>query len=671
MKSVKHIKFGIGAKLSIVFILLITIPLLTLGISFYQKSIQIMEDNLKDDSFRLIKEIEHSINNKMLGFEESVVQMSHEANVQQILGNIDSSEWMMKNFYGFIKGHPDAESIYIGTKNKDMFIYPENELPEGYDPTERLWYKQAVSQNGIVWTEPYTDAATGKQIITVAIPVYNSFNNNEFVGVLAADISLETLASHINTIKIGKKGYPVILDRNLNAMIHKNKEFIGKPLPIEEINKALTEQKEGYVDYEWEENGENQKKFAVFTRIDKLGWTIIGILYLDEIKENVDALQNRALIIGGLSLLIALLISRLFSKGLTKHIRALLEDMEKIKQGDLTVVSKIKSNDELGRLGEGFNVMIDEIGSLVKNVQHASKEVLASAENLAATSEETSASAEEVARTVEEIARGATEQAGDAEKGAMLTSKLADKFSELTNNTENMLNSANEVMEANIDGVKAVDDLKDRTALNTKATEEIEKAIMELDNKTKYIGGILDTIASIAEQTNLLALNASIEAARAGEHGKGFAVVADEIRKLAEGSREAADEIKDIVLNIQRDSNNTVQIMTQVKERSQEQNDAVGKVTGSFHRISQSIDGMISKIELIDKFVKELNTDKDAIVEAIENISAVSEETAAASEEVSASMQQQSMAVEEVARAAERMNDLALKLNKEIIRFKI
>ncbi|MCT4607099.1 MAG: methyl-accepting chemotaxis protein [Marinisporobacter sp.] len=671
MKNKNQIRFGIGAKLSIVFILLITIPLLTLGMISYGKSVAIMEENLKDSSLRLVKEIKKSINNKMDGFEESAIQMSYEANVQQASVREESVQWMMKNFKSFIKAHPETGYIYLATKNKDMYIYPEAELPQGYDPTQRGWYKEAVNKNGVVWTNPYVDAVTGKTIITVAIPVYNGFNNNEFTGVLAADISLETLAKHINSIKIGNKGYAAILDRNLNTMIHKNKELIGKPLPIKGIETAIKEKVEGYVDYEWEENGEKKKKVSVFSKIDKLGWTVLGLVYVDEIEKDVEALKQSALIIGGITLLIAIGISYVFAKNLTKHIKVLLVDMEKIKQGDLTVISKVQAKDEIGRLGENFNSMIDEISKLVRNVQNASKQVTSSAENLAATSEETSASSEEVSRTVEEIARGATEQAGDAERGAMLTAKLSDKFNELNNSTGDMMTSAKAVMGANSEGVKAVKDLKDRTNINTKATEKIENAIMELDNKTKYIGGILDTIASIAEQTNLLALNASIEAARAGEHGKGFAVVAEEIRKLAEGSREAADEIKEIVVNIQSDSSNTVQIMKDVKERSQEQYEAVEKVTGSFDTISESIEGMVQKIELISSFVRGLNTDKDAIVGAIENISAVSEETAAASEEVSASMHQQSMAVEEVARIAENLNYLASNLNEEISRFKI
>ncbi|MBF8982348.1 methyl-accepting chemotaxis protein [Lutibacter sp. B2] len=671
MKKSRKMKMGMSTKLTIVFILLVTIPLMALGINSYMKASKIIEMNLKSSYLEVLNETEHSIDNFLIGIEESVAQMSYEANVQQIVSREESLEWMMKNFKSFMKGHEDAGSIYIGTKNKDMYLYPNDELPEGYDPTQRPWYKEAVSKNSLIWTDPYVDSFTGKLVVTAAIPVYNEFNSNEFAGVLAVDIYLDGLSDKINSIKIGKNGYPIILDKELNVMTHKEHEFIGKPLPIEEINKEIATKDEGYVDYKSEEDGKTKNKFGVFNKIDKLGWTIIANMYVDEIADDTRALFNNILIIGGISLIIAGLVSHLFSKGITKHIKILLEDMERIKEGDFSSSSKIESSDEIGQLGEGFNIMVDEIGKLVGNIKHVATDITASAENLAATAEQASASAEEVARTVEEIANGASEQANDAEKGAVLASNLADKFIELINNTDDMLTSTNEAMEANTKGVKAVDDLKNKTELNNTATEKIEGAIIELDNKTKYIGSILDTIASISEQTNLLALNASIEAARAGEHGRGFAVVADEIRKLAEGSREAAGEIKEIVINVQNDSNYTVEIMKEVKEHAKEQSYAVMNVTNSFSTISKSIDSIAEKIESISGFVGQLNDDKDDIVSSIGNISAVSEETAAASEEVSASMQQQSMAVEEVARAADKLNELSVILNKAMDRFKI
>ncbi|SHK23638.1 methyl-accepting chemotaxis protein [Caminicella sporogenes DSM 14501] len=672
----KRIKISMQTKLILMFVALITTSLISLGIISYNKSVDIMKKSLKTDTMNVLKEIKNSINNFTKGYEESVEQIALNPDVQQIVEHPEYEEWMKPAFEAFIKSHKEVKSIYIGTVKKDMYIYPNTEIPEGFDPTTRPWYQEAVKRNTLVWTDPYIDTDTKELVISVAKPVYNSYNRNELVGVLAIDISLDVLSKKINSIQIGKKGSIIILDRYGKIMTHKDKKFIGKFIPVPEIFKAMKEKNEGFVDYKWvekNEKGKNEKvdKFGVFTKIEKVGWSILAIMYVDEIKEDAVGLLKNTVLFGIISIIFVILISFLFSKGITKHINMMLNNMKKIEQGDLTIRNNIKTSDEIGVLAEGFDRMMDEIRKLVENIQVVSNEVSSSAENLAATSEQTSASAEEVARTVEEIAKGATEQAAEAEKGAMLTANLSTKFNSLSESTEKMLDSANEVIEANIVGIKAMEDLQEKTKLNDDATLKIENAIVELDNKTKYIGNILETISSIAEQTNLLALNASIEAARAGEHGRGFAVVADEIRKLAEDSRNAVDEIKEIVVNITNDSTKTVNIMSEVKERAVEQSEAVEHVNNSFKQISKAIDSISAKIESISDFIKEVNEDKDNIVAAIENISAVSEETAAASEEVTASMQQQSMAVEEVAKAADKLNELSIKLSKEIRRFKI
>ena len=671
MKRENKKAIGIRAKLIVMFIILITVPLVALGAFSYIKSVAILEDNLKTSSLQLVKQTKDAINNFMKGYEESAKQMSYDPNVQQILNNPESIEWMMQSFKSYIEGHEEVKNIYIGTKNKDMYIYPETNISDDFDPTKRPWYIKAINKNDVIWTEPYIDDDTKKLVISVAMPVYDSFDNKELVGVLAIDLSLDTLSKKMNEIKVGKRGYPVLLNKENKVMTHKNSELIDQLLPVEKINKAIEKENEGYVDYVFEEDGEKHEKFGVFTKIDKLDWTILVTMYVDEIAEDANSILYTTVIFGTIALVIASIISLIFSGRLTKYFSKLLENIEEMKKGNFTVRNNIQTKDEVGRLADGFNLMIEEVGDLIRKVQTLSTEVSTSAQGLAATSEETSASAEEVTRTVEEIARGATEQASESEKGASLTGNLSIKFNQLTDNTKDMLVSSKEVMEANLNGVKLMEGLQEKTKLNSEATSKIENAIIKLDSKTKHIGNILETISSISEQTNLLALNASIEAARAGEHGKGFAIVADEIRKLAEDSREAANEINEIVLNIQSDSDNTVEIMKEVKERSLEQSHAVNEANNSFGIISKSIDKISSKIKSINEFVIVMDDDKNEIVSSIENISAVSEETAASSEEVSASMQQQSMAIEEVARAAEKLNELSSYLNDEIAKFEI
>jgi len=658
---------GIRVKMMSIFVVLIVIPILAMGGILYSKSSTVLEDVLMDSSLQLVGQAEVSVVNYLKRFEDICNFLATDANVQQVESYESSSEWMFKSVENLLEVNNEILFTYIGTKEKGMYMKPDDELPEGYDPTGRPWYTEAMSAGDITWSPPYNDASTGMLIVTVAKPVYNRFLNNELVGVLGLDISLNTLAEKINQIKIGDEGYAILLDPSLTILSHPDPAQIGEPLPIKAIEDAINSGKD-FVHYDW--NGTN--KFTAIKRIEGLDWVILGTVDEDvEIAGPLSTILTTILTIGVVVLVIGLFVSFVFSSSITGNIKKVVDSMEQVKNGDLSTRISIRTKDELGKLGQFFNDTMDELSSLISNIKVVSTEVGTSAQNLAATSQEASASAEEVSRTVEEIAKGASEQASDSEKGVQIAMTLSTKFNHLNERTVEMINSTEEVVKANVHGTDAIEELKDKTKQTDKANDNIEKAITELDNNTQSIGAILDSISAIAVQTNLLALNASIEAARAGEHGKGFAVVAEEIRKLAEESSASADEIREITTKIMSDSAKTVKSMKEVKDIAKEQTEAVGNVDVSFETISTSISTIVSEIQNIKGSVEELTSDKDQIVHSIENISAVSEETAAASEEVSASMDQQSAAVGEVANAAETLNEISVELSSEIGKFRV
>lgn len=688
---------GIRAKLMGSFGALIALSLVVLGFSIYGVATNILEKNLTELSQQMNNQTVLFIDNYLARFSDAMNTVATDTDVLNSLTDPVSQGRMMEEFQNMVDTNKNIMYTYLGAADKGMYMKPDDELPADYDPTQRPWYTGAVAADKVLWTDPYNDASTGQLVTTVAIPVKN---NGTLLGVLGLDINLDTLSEAMGQTKIAQEGFAFLLDSHNIIMTFpkdpagKDMMMIGKELTQAELLEAIGNKADNEVlkiNLDLEQLAQLPKdtdaavvdaaskitfpeigdSFVTVKYLEEYNWTLVSVVKKKELLADTQKFLMSIIITGIVALIIAVIVSWLFARGLTVRINKMLGMLAKAKDGDLTVDMRLSGTDEIGVIGHYLTDTFGQLGGLVREIQVIAGEVTLAAQNLAATSEETSASAEEVARTVNEIARGATEQAHDAEQGVSIAQSLSVKITELNARTKDMIESAKSVIDANESGISSLNGLKEKTRQSDDANTRIEGAITELDKKTQSIEAILDTISAISVQTNLLALNASIEAARAGEHGRGFAVVADEIRKLAEQSSKAADEVRVIVTNIKTDSTKTVVSMKDVRAISQEQSQAVTEVSGSFQTIFESIERISDMIKTISVFVNDLGADKNSIVQAIENISAVSEETAAASEEVSASMDQQSTAVDEVARAAERLNEISVDLSHKIAKFKV
>lgn len=662
------VKRSIRTTLIIGFLIVLIGSQLVIGLSSYFKSAGMLEEAKRESARDMTGEITTAIDSYLSKYELVVNSISFNSAVKNISASPENLALAHELFANSVAADSEILFMYMGTETKGMYIKPDSELPADFDPRTRSWYTDAKATDKVVWTEPYTDASTGQLVVTAAKAVKN--DAGVFVGVLATDIALDTISTNIGSLEIGKRGFPILLDKSNNIMAHRNPEKVGKPLDtVVLLDSIKSNQPE--ITYEYEEEGVNEVKFAVISKVEKTGWTVVVSSYMSEIQEEINSLIFIIAISIALAIVVSIIVVTLITRPFIKNIRRLVEAMQVARTGDLKNEITVTSKDEIGLLSHFFNATIEDLGKLVTSIKEVSIELTNASQGLAATSEEVSASADEVAKTVEDIAKGAQDQAIDAENGALLARDLSDKFIGLNNSTEDMLSAANELNAANHTGVDSIEYLKEKNTETKNANIQIEKDINELSSKTKAIESILDSISAISVQTNLLALNASIEAARAGDAGRGFAVVAEEIRKLAEESAGSAEKVRTIVSNIKTDSERTVSSMAELKEISEGQNNAVEKVYESFEKIATSYDKIAAHIDSISHSVNDLNSDKEKIVASIENISAVSEETAAASEEVTASMDQQVMAIEEVANSAQTLNEISTHLNKEISSFKV
>ncbi|MFA9397951.1 MAG: methyl-accepting chemotaxis protein [Clostridiaceae bacterium] len=608
---------------------------------------------------------------------EAILQTENQETYYSMLENVLSSN---ENTFGvgvwFEPYIVDEKEKYFGPyayKTGDEISLTMEYSNEDYDYFQYDWYKNAKGiSDSYIYSEPYYDETSDITMITTSVPIYDE--NQNFIGVVTADMDLDSVQNFISETKVGKTGWAFLIDDDGTYLANNDSEKVMKESIFNESNETLASIGRDMVDTG---NGDDSyiEEGSVYDiyyeKVDKTDWYLALVIPQKELYASLGTLMKNLIIAFAFSIIIVVMGVIIYTNKLSKNINKLKETAESLANGDFTVESDINTKDEIGILSTSFNVMIENIKKLLFDSKKVSLEVVGAATDLAATSQETSVASEEISRTIEEIAKGAQKQAQDAEKGVNITNSLDVKFNMLEDNSIKMKNKANDVSDTNKSGMIVVDELIGKTHSNNQSLLRIEQAIKQLDEKSKNIGMILETITSISEQTNLLALNASIEAARAGEAGRGFNVVAEEIRKLAEGSKNASFEISNIVKELQQQSNNTVDIMNEVKDNTDKQTKSVKDVNRVFENTVKSVDIIIEEIELVNENIKNIIEDKNFITVFIENISAVSEETAASSEEVTASMEQQTVAVEEVARSADKLDELSSVLNEQINRFKI
>lgn len=405
---------------------------------------------------------------------------------------------------------------------------------------------------------------------------------------------------------------------------------------------------------------------------DELVSVELESLYL--LQKEISNQSRRNFLIAGIIVLMVIILVFvyviIFANNIKKSIQKIIQVADNLAKGNFRDSQlQVSAKDEIGLLHNYLNNTIKELSVLINDIKGMSFQLTDASQNLAASAEETSASVDEVSDTISEIAKGAQSQASDAEDSNQKVYALSEKIGHLNDMSKRINESAQSTISVQNEVRHAVTDLKDKTQKTSDSNLQIEKIVLSLNEKTKSIDEILNSISSIAVQTNLLALNASIEAARAGEHGRGFAVVAEEIRKLAEESNSSAEDIRNILTTIITDSTESVEAIGIVNSYSKEQKTSVENVDHSIEDISKNINLILNELVKVSSGIDEITEDKDAIVQSIDRISEVSIRTSDSTEEVNASMEQQALVVEGVAKSAEQLNEISLHLNKELSKF--
>ncbi|VVO78150.1 methyl-accepting chemotaxis protein [Pseudomonas fluorescens] len=494
---------------------------------------------------------------------------------------------------------------YLGDATGSFTIRPDAQMPAGFDPRVRPWYKGAQSSNTATLTEPYIDAATGQTIISIATA---SRKAGESVGVVGGDLSLQTLIDTLSARDFDGMGYAFLVSADGKILVHPDKTLVMKSLS-EAFPKNTPRIGSAYSEVEID----GKTRIVTFTAIKGLpsvNWYIglsvdkdKAFSMLSDFRASavVATITAVAIIIALLSMLIRILIQPL-------HImtRAMADIAD--GEGDLTKRLTILSNDEFGILGTAFNRFVERIHTSIREVSSATGQVNEVALRVVAASNSSMFNSDQQATRTSSVA-AAINQLGAA---AQEIARNAAQASSQASDARSLAEDGQQVVDRSIAAMNQLSSMLSASSTN----------IESLNSKTVNIGQILEVITSISQQTNLLALNAAIEAARAGEAGRGFAVVADEVRNLAHRTQESAQQVQTMIEELQvgaresvstmsdsqRHSQDSVEIANLAGERLNSVTLRIGEIDGMNQSVATATEEQTAVVESINVDITEINT---------------------------------------------------------------
>lgn len=536
---------------------------------------------------------------------------------------------------------PDTIMNYLEknlSENKDALMYyvcfgydggvlPADHSKLDLDPTTRDWWKQAIAKNGLIYTAPYKDFASGNMIVTVAEPLKIQGEQAVFL----ADITLETLTNQVKKVSTDENLQGFLLDADGAVVSHENEDF----LPKEEGNTILSDALNTDVcnvselrDYD------GRMKFVSTASVDATGWTF-GVT--EDKAVITKQIARNLIIVIALGLVMLIVVAVMTAVSVRKSL-APMETMKKfVKEKVIGTQICHKQKNEIEEIRYLIQEMEDKFIGVIRQtkaesdniherMQGTNSKVVSINENImeiGAAMEETGANIDSQTANITMI----DEACGSAAQSII---HLADEAQEMAANAKEVACRVESMAK------ELLEDKESATQVAAESKERMQKA-MQGAEVIGEIANVSSAIQEIASQTNLLALNASIEAARAGEAGKGFAVVAEEIKKLSEDTDEEISKVNDL----------TAKVFESVKALSRESNAVLEFINGT----------VMSDYNKLETLVTEYQKDTGYYNQASESIGASAESVRDSVDSINEMIDSISMAQKELSDAATSVNE--------------
>lgn len=662
-------------KKLLVKMLLFFIPVIAIGtisnstISYYtakntltKNSLTIMEEMSKQAAMR--------INDKFLESIKNLEDIAMDKKLSSDYISIKEKREILKN--ELEKGNFDN----LGICGVDGVVYYNGGMEQIKD---KDYFEKTINGSEVI-SDPFISTIDKSRVTAYTVPLKK---DNKIIGAIIGLKSTEDFSKLANDIEFLDTGSAFILNSEGTVIAHDDFYFVMEKSNLinqygnnEEYRDVINVQKDmisgksGSSEY----NLNGNKSYIAYSPIASTGWSIGITVDSNDLLKSLNEFKKTTVLIVTSILVLSIILIYIITMGITKVLENIKTNMMHISNGDLTVSfgeKHLNRKDEIGAICKSIETTRESVKDIISKIKSSSKDVSEKSTSLAVVSKELNKLASTIADSIDEVATFSSTQKDELENTIDVINIFSEEIDEISKNIVKIDDMAKDIE------IKSIKNSGEMNTLIVSAEDfdnRFRKFSENMDNMLNDISTIKDIlilINDISEQTNLLALNAAIEAARVGDAGKGFAVVADEIRKLAENSNNASNNIRNILNNVFKNTKGIAEDTVEINKKLQLQRGTINNAISSFNDIAKEVKSITPRISNINTSFIEIEERKRNILEKIINVAKASREISSASEEITASSSDLNRFSENVAEDSQDLAYKSIEVLESIDKFKI